>query len=266
MKFLAFLLVVFFLFLFPRAKAQQHHFSSSAYSKGDKVLPFRIMYPEEFEVSGKYPLILFLHGAGERGTDNEKQLVHGAQFFAQYNRKDFPAVVVYPQCPEDQYWAAVDFTWHPDGSRTFAFRPEGEPTWPMQLVISLLDSLMTTPWIDQSRIYVGGLSMGGMGTFELIFRRPEMFAAAFPVCGGGKPETAAFFAARVPVWVFHGDADPVVPADLSLRMVEALQQAGASPRLTLYPGVGHNAWDYTFKETELIPWLFSHSKSAENHR
>jgi predicted peptidase len=188
--------------------------------------------------------------------------VHGAEFFETYNRKDFPAVVVFPQCPEQQYWASVEFVWNDDGSRLFSFRPEQEPTRPMQLVINLLDSLLTTPWIDHERIYLGGLSMGAMGTFELIYRRPELFAAAFTICGGGKPETAPFFAVKVPVWVFHGDADTVVPISLSMNMVDAIRKAGANPQFTIYQGVGHNAWDYAFKEPTLIPWLFNHSKSS----
>lgn len=260
MKYLPYILVSLLFVLFYRLNAQSEYFIASSYTKGGEVLPYRIMYPEGFEVSGKYPLILFLHGAGERGTDNQKQLIHGSNFFEQYNRRDYPAVVIFPQCPENQYWAAVDFTWHDDGSRTFTFRPDKYPTVPMKLIMSLLDSLLSTPWIDDTRIYVGGLSMGGMGTFELIYRQPEIFAAAFPVCGGGKPETAPFFADKVPVWVFHGDADPVVPLKLSSDMVDALRKAGADPKFTIYPGVGHNAWDYTFKEPELIPWLFSQKK------
>lgn len=264
MKYLPFVLGMLLLFVFTRLRGQHDFYTSATFTRGNSSLPFRIMYPEGFEVSGKYPLIIFLHGAGERGNDNQEQLVHGSAFFEKYNRRDFPAVVVFPQCPEEQYWASVDFTWHDDGSRTFAFRPEREPSQPMQLVISLLDSLLSTPWIDDSRIYLGGLSMGGMGTFELIYRRPELFAAAFPVCGGGKPETAAFFASKVPLWVFHGDADPVVPIGLSTAMVEAIRKTGANPRFTIYPGVGHNAWDYTFKESELMPWLFTNKKSASS--
>lgn len=260
MKYLPFILAVLLLALWTALRAQDEFFTSATFSRNAAALHYRIMYPEGFDVSGKYPLILFLHGAGERGKDNRRQLVHGAKFFEQYNRRAYPAVVVFPQCPEDQYWAAVEFNWNENGSRTFVFTPEKQPTPAMGLVISLLDSLLTTPWMDDSRIYVGGLSMGGMGTFELIYRRPELFAAAFPICGGGKPETVPFFADKVPVWVFHGDADPVVPFSLSAAMVEALRKAGVNPRFTVYAGVGHNAWDFTFKETELIPWLFDQSK------
>ncbi|HMM11615.1 MAG TPA: prolyl oligopeptidase family serine peptidase [Bacteroidales bacterium] len=252
--------------LFSCLFAQQEYYTSAGFARDGGLLPFRIMYPEGFTVEAKYPLIIFLHGAGERGNDNQKQLVHGANFFAQYNRRQYPAVVVFPQCPENQYWASVDFTWHDDGSRTFGFRPEKEPTPPLSLVIQLIDSLLTTPWIDHSRIYIGGLSMGGMGTFEMIYRLPDVFAAAFPVCGGGKPETAPFFASKVPVWVFHGDADPVVPISLSTAMVDALRNAGADPLFTIYPGVGHNAWDYTFQEPDLIPWLFQQKKSSQKRQ
>lgn len=266
MKHLLFFLLMLSCFWLPFLRAQHPYFTEASFYGIEDTLLYRIMYPKDFEVSAKYPLILFLHGAGERGNDNKKQLVHGASFFERYNRVDFPAVVIMPQCPENEYWAAVDFVWHADGSRTFQFKPEGEPSKPMRLLLLLLDSLLSTPWLDQSRVYVGGLSMGGMGTFELIYRRPELFAAAFPVCGGGKPETATMFAKKVPVWVFHGDADNVVPLKLSDDMVKAIKLAGGKPRFTVYEGVGHNAWDYTFKETNLIPWLFSHSKLASEHR
>ncbi len=227
----------------------------------DGTLPYRIMLPENFDPSVSYPLIYFLHGAGERGNDNEKQLLHGASFFASAeNRANFPAIVVFPQCAQDDFWAKVTFHFDPEGTRSFSFDPSGEPATSMNLAIELLESMLKNNWVDKDRVYVGGLSMGGMGTFEMLFRMPQVFAAAFPICGGGNPEMINEKVNKVNVWTFHGEDDTVVPARLSEAMVEAYQKAGVPVKLTLYPGVGHNAWDYVFQEPELLPWLFSNNK------
>ncbi|MBW6499116.1 MAG: dienelactone hydrolase family protein [Bacteroidales bacterium] len=236
-------------------------FRAEVFVSGEGTLPYRIMLPENFDPQAKYPLVFFLHGAGERGNDNEKQLVHGASFFASAeNRTNFPAIVVFPQCAENDFWAKVSFAMDDEGNRSFSFDPSGEPAPSMKLAIKLLESMLKNDWIDKDRVYVGGLSMGGMGTFELLYRMPEVFAAAFPICGGGNPEVINPQVSQVNVWAFHGDADPVVPVSLSQDMVEAYQNAGVDVKLTLYPGVGHNAWDYVFQEPELLPWLFSNKK------
>lgn len=243
------------------ATAQNELYTPHQFQYKDFVLPYRMMLPKNFDPAKTYPIIIFLHGAGERGNDNQKQLVHGSSFFAsEKHRNDFPAIVVFPQCPENIYWASVDFIWQDNGSRIFDFQPQRQPTEPLAAVMQLIDSLAKLSYTDPSRIYVGGLSMGGMGTFELLYRMPDTFAAAFPVCGGGKPSTAATWANKVPAWIFHGAIDGVVPVDLSIQMYQAARAAGAHPGLTIYPNVNHNAWDYVFLETQLIPWLFSHKK------
>lgn len=224
----------------------------------DQALPYRILFPDDFDPAKEYPLILFLHGAGERGNDNKKQLVHGASFFAaDTNRQNYPAIVLFPQCPTDSTWDNVSFSYDSDGKRLFSFNPAGAPTLPLQLVMQLLDSLLNERWVDTERIYLGGLSMGGMGTFELLYRKPEIFAAAFPICGGGNPDLINEEVSSVEVWAFHGQDDTVVPPELSENMIDAFLQAGVKARLTLYPGVGHNAWDFVFLEPDLLPWLFS---------
>lgn len=229
-----------------------------AFKSENQTLPYRILFPDNFNPLQEYPLILFLHGSGERGSDNEKQLVHGGSFFASDTiRERFPAVVVFPQCPAESYWDNVIYSYEPDGSRTFRFNPDREPTIPMKLVIKLLDSLLNENWVDKERIYLGGLSMGGMGIFELLYRKPEIVAAAFPICGGGNPEVINDEIRNVEVWAFHGQVDPVVPSELSEKMIEAYLKAGSNARLTIFPDVGHNAWDYVFIEPALMPWLFS---------
>jgi predicted peptidase len=224
-------------------------------------LPYRILFPDGFQPNRRYPVVLFLHGRGESGNDNQRQLTHGASLFlADSNRQRFPAVVIFPQCKEGSYWANITRTENSDGSITFQFQPKGKPTRDLDLVIRLMTGLRNETWFDKNRFYLGGLSMGGMGTFELLSRKPGWFAAAFPICGGAHESRANAFAKKVPVWMFHGSADNVVPAHFSETMAKAITTAGGTPRFTLYPDVGHNAWDYAFKEPELLPWLFSHTR------
>jgi predicted peptidase len=227
--------------------------------KGD-TLPYRLLLPENFDTSKRYPLILFLHGAGERGRDNESQLVHGAKFFLQDNVRDsFPAIVVFPQCMQESYWSNVKQVKDEMGKRKFDFEEKGSPSTAMALVQMLMKNIQNSYRIDKDRIYVGGLSMGGMGTFEIVRRNPRMFAAAFPICGGGNPTTAKKIK-RTAWWVFHGAKDDVVPHEYSQEMVTALIKRGASVKFTLYPEVNHNSWDPAFAEKDLLGWLFSHHK------
>jgi predicted peptidase len=228
--------------------------------KGDTLL-YRMLLPVGFDPAKKYPVVLFLHGRGESGNDNERQLIHGASLFlADSNRHRFPAVVIFPQCKEGSYWANLTRIENNNGSLTFQFQPKGKPTRDLDLVMRLMSGLRKEEWFDKKQFYLGGLSMGGMGTFELLSRKPGWFAAAVPICGGAHEARAKSFAKKTPVWIFHGIADDVVPVRFSETMAKAIETAGGAPKLTLYPGVGHNAWDFTFKEPELLPWLFSHRK------
>ena len=229
-------------------------------NQGD-TLPYRIMYPPDFDETGKYPLLLFLHGAGERGNDNEKQLIHGASLFADpTNRKDYPAIVVFPQCPEGDWWARIKDSEDADGKRIFTFNSKGSPNPAMRLVLRLLDELVKAAYIDADRVYLGGLSMGGMGTFDLLTLRPKTFAAAFPICGGGNPRKARKISRVTSFWIFHGAEDEVVDPRYSEIMAEALEKHKGKVKLTIYPGTGHNSWDNAFAEPELLPWVFSNRR------
>lgn len=241
--------------------AQKSLFEKAVFISGNDTLPYRILYPVDFDMSVKYPLILFLHGSGERGNDNEAQLRNGVDFFATaHNRKNFPAIVIVPQCPADDYWASVERSLDENGKRQFAFSGDSQPTPVMTLLISLIEEYRAKTWIDLNRIYVGGLSMGGMGTFQLLALRPDWFAAAFPICGGGNPESAAKYAEKTALWIFHGEDDDVVPVEHSIEMAEAIQKAGGNPKLTLYPETGHDSWTPAFQEQDLLPWIFSKKK------
>lgn len=237
-------------------------FQKKLWIEGTDTLRYRILYPSEYKTGKKYPVVLFLHGSGERGRDNEKQLVHGATLFANDTvRKRFPAIVIFPQCPDDSGWARVKSAMDTvTKMRTFSFPRSETPTTPVRLVKNLLDDLQQKKVADPKRMYIGGLSMGGFGTFDMIARYPDYFAAAFPICGGGDTSNAAKFAGKIPTWIFHGGADPAVNPQLSRDYYAALQNHHATVKYTEYPGVGHNSWDNVFAEPGLLPWVFSVKK------
>lgn len=223
-------------------------------------LPYRILYPENYDRAKEYPVVFFLHGAGERGNDNASQLTHGASLFLQDSlRQQFPAIVVFPQCPSDSYWSNVSIEAKEGGGRNFFFQHKGKPSKAMAMLLRLTKHIVKEEAVDKSRVYVGGLSMGAMGTFELLRRRPKVFAAAFAICGGDNTRNVAKYA-HVPLWIFHGEKDDVVPPDHSRVLVYHLQQLGAEPRYTFYPDANHNSWDPAFAEPDFLPWLFSNSK------
>ena len=224
---------------------------------GDKKLAYRILYPEKFDKSKKYPIKLFLHGIGERGNDNESQLTYVDKVFLnKKNFKDYPSIVVFPQAPLTDNWSSVIR----DGN-TLSFPENDPPTNSLNLVIKLMDSLTNESYADRKRIYLSGLSNGGMGSFELLKHRPNMFASAVIICGGGNPVWAKEFAKSTPVWIAHGSNDQVVKPDFSLKMVEAIINDGGSPKVTFFENVHHNSWDYVFSDAEYLKWMYSLSKN-----
>ena len=240
--------------------AQTEAFTAESYFKDNDTLNYRLLLPKDFTKDKQYPVVLFLHGAGERGNDNQKQLAHGSKLFlSQTARDSFPAIVIFPQCPKNDYWAnaEVDRTTYP---LTITFPFDLPPTNALTLVMQLMEDMTQKPYVNKDQIYVGGLSMGGMGTFEILYRKPDLFAAAFAICGGGNPNTAKLFAKKVPMSIYHGAKDDVVKPQLSLAMVNAILEAGGTPNFTLYAKDNHNSWDSTFAETELLSWLFSNTK------
>ncbi|WP_299668041.1 alpha/beta hydrolase-fold protein [uncultured Polaribacter sp.] len=236
-------------------------YESKSFIHKTDTLKYRIQYPENFSIGKKYPVVLFLHGAGERGNDNKKQLVHGSTLFTdEINRGAFPAIVIFPQCPQNDYWsnAKVDRTTKPI---SLVYPLNDAPTKSLNLVMLLMDNFFEKQYVDKHKMYVGGLSMGGMGTFEILYRKPNLFAAAFSICGGGNPASVKTYAKKTDLWVFHGAKDDVVNPLLSVNMVHAYLQAGGKPNFTLYADANHNSWDAAFAEPKLLPWLFSKSKN-----
>ncbi|MBK1442166.1 prolyl oligopeptidase family serine peptidase [Parapedobacter sp. ISTM3] len=227
--------------------------------RGD-TLPYRILYPDGYDPQKQYPVLFFLHGAGERGNDNASQLTHGAALFLKDSvRQAFPAIVVFPQCPTESFWSNVDIQSQADGRREFSFRTGGKPSEGLRLFLRLVKHTLRNEAVDKSRIYIGGLSMGAMGTYEALRRKPRLFAAAFAICGGDNTFNVKKYA-HVPLWIFHGEQDDVVPPTHSHAIVAELKRIGANPKYTFYPTANHNSWDAAFAEPELLPWLFSHTK------
>jgi predicted peptidase len=237
-------------------------YSHESFSRKGEALRYRLLLPANYDIHKKYPLIVFLHGSGERGTDNNAQLLHGGDMFLRDSiRKNYPAFVLFPQCPSDQVWAPEKIERDTSGKVTRVDFPlDAGPTTPAALLTVLLDSLLTTGKIDAKRVYIGGLSLGGMGTFYMISMHPKLFAAAFPICGSGNVAEAGRFAKKVPVWIFHGSADQTVPVEGSRTYNAKLKKLGAEVKYTEYPGVGHNSWDNVFVEPGLMPWLFQHKR------
>jgi predicted peptidase len=228
-------------------------FEARTFKSDSGELKYRLLKPKDYDANQKYPLVIFFHGAGERGDNNTAQLVHGMNNFASDEiREKYPAFVVAPQCPNDQKWADVD--WGAD-KHTMA----KEPSKSMKLSLELLAALQKEFSIDKDRLYVTGLSMGGYGTWDVIQRHPDMFAAAAPICGGGDTEGAKAMA-KIPIWVFHGDKDTAVKVQRSRDMVAALKAAGSDVKYTEYPNVGHDSWTATYKDPKFYEWLFAQKK------
>jgi predicted peptidase len=216
-------------------------------------LPYRLLKPLDYDKTKKYPLVLFLHGAGERGSSNDLQLKHGGRNFAAESvRKRYPAFVIAPQCAEGKKWVEV-----PWDAKSHTAPADPGPT--MKLVYSMLEALRKEFSVDDSRLYVMGLSMGGYGTWDMLQRRPDMFAAGVPICGGGDPAYADKLKS-IPIWAFHGDADPAVAVSRSRDMIQAIREAGGRPVYTEYEGVGHDSWTRTFDNQLMWDWLFAQHK------
>jgi predicted peptidase len=236
----------------------QDSYQSKIYANADgQKLPYRLLTPEKIEPGKRYPLVLLLHGIGERGADNDKQLLWGAgEFVKPENRRKYPCFVVVPQCPLTALWVPGELK----DLLAPKFALSKKPSEPMALVLKLIGKLVAKDLpVDKSRVYVTGLSMGGFGTWDLIERRPNFFAAAIPICARGDLAQAAKLK-NLPIWAFHGDADPIVPVKFTKEMVAAIRKAGGSPKMTIYPGVGHNSWSATYADPAVLAWLFAQKK------
>jgi predicted peptidase len=259
--FLMFFCACFFMLASPSLLFATRHetgFLNRTITVNGVLYRYQVFVPENWDQRKPWPVILFLHGAGERGDDGFAQTAFGLPQAIRLHAADFPFVVVMPQCRKDKRW--------PD--------PDMEAQ-----VFAALDRTMKEFHGDPDRVYLTGLSMGGFGALAFGAFHPGKFAAVVPVCGGIKPieqwpplwrqaaldanatdpyaETARRLG-KTPIWLFHGDADPRVPVEQSRKMHAALQDAGGNVKYTEYPGVDHNSWDKAYAEPGLVPWLLAH--------
>jgi predicted peptidase len=198
---------------------------------------YLLYLPQDYgkDNSARWPLVIFLHGSGQRGDDVNKVKVHGPpQLVAE--GKQFPFILLSPQCPENAWW-----------------------TEETDMLSALIDKIETKYRVDRSRIYLTGMSMGGYGTWALATMEPNRFAAIAPLCGAGNVFTA-WKLKDVPMWVFHGDQDHAVPLMRSQEMVDAVKAAGGYPKFTIYPGVDHDCWTVTYNDPEFWKWLLDQRK------
>ncbi|UPT68089.1 MAG: prolyl oligopeptidase family serine peptidase [Sphingobacteriales bacterium JAD_PAG50586_3] len=218
---------------------------------GKDTLPYRYYSPKTNEDS-KLPLVIFLHGAGERGNDNNAQLLHGVKYFmADSAQSKYTCAIFAPQCPTAKRWVETDW-------KLLKHTMPAKPSDPMALVFAVLDSLKKLPYIDSTRIYITGLSMGGYGIWDAIQRRPNQFAAAVPICGGGD-EAQAPKLKSMHIWAFHGTTDKLVKPERTRNMIAAINAAGGHPKVTYYE-TGHFVWDQAYTTPDLFKWMFFQSK------
>lgn len=218
-------------------------------AKDGTVIRYRWSAPEKVEPGKTYPLILFLHGAGERGTDNTAHLKHGVGPILENAEKlNQPVFLIAPQCPPDRWWAPVN---REAGRLTEADKPNNL----LDAVLALCAETAEKQPVDPKRFYVTGISMGGFATWDVLGRAPGKIAAAVPICGGGDPSLVKRYK-DVPIWAFHGEADPVVPVKTTQDMVAALREAGVRTKVTYYPDEQHESWIPAYKDPALYRWLF----------
>ena len=244
-----------------RARQDSEIFQDRAVTIGATEYHFRVFTPKDWSRKKKYPVILFLHGAGERGDDNLVQTKVGIGSAILRQKESLPFIVVLPQCPRNRWWTETEM---------------------QAQALKALDQTIKDFNGDPKRIYLTGLSMGGYGSWIMAAGNPSRFAAIAVVCGGVRPPArvnvpqptdgvagsadpygaVAAKVGKTPVWVFHGGADPVVPVTESRKMVEAIKAAGGSVRYNEYEGVGHNSWDKAYAEAELFPWMLAQNLKA----
>lgn len=218
-----------------------------------ETLLYRLYLPKALPAGKTLPLVLFLHGAGERGSNNVSQLTHGVtpliRFMLATNE---PAILLIPQCPAGMQWVNVPWS---APSHTM---PE-QPSLPMRLALALVREKMKALPVDPARVYVTGVSMGGYGTWDAVQREPALFAAALPVCGGGDTACAPLIR-NIPIWTFHGEKDGAVPVTRSRDMFKALQACGGKVQYREYPNAGHGVWTPTYNDASVLAWLFAQRK------
>ena len=226
-------------------------FEAHRHIEGNDTLPYLLCRSQKADtMTEALPLVIFLHGAGERGNDNYMQLKHCVKYFLDDTiTSRYSFVIMVPQCPNEKRWVNTDWSL-PEHTM------DSIPTMELRSVMAVLDSLIVSGVVDSTRVYLCGISMGGYGTWDALQRWPEKFAAAIAICGGGDPAYAEAMK-DVPVYIFHGLLDGVVMPARSIQMYNALKEAGNEKAVLLtYPDLGHGCWDEAFFTQGLLKWLF----------
>lgn len=231
-----------------RFEEREIKFTGGEYT--DEVFRYRVLEPETIEPGKKYPVVLFLHGAGERGDENRKQLLYFPELMSDAeHREKYPCFLVAPQCRKNKWWI--------EPKQFLGAKGDAAKLTPqLQAALAALKQVLADEPIDRERVYLTGLSMGGFGSWAVAAEYPRSFAAVVPICGGGQTQQAEKLVG-VPLWAFHGAADPVVPVARTQAMIEALRGAGGEPKYTELPGVGHDSWTPAYTDPMgVIPWMF----------
>jgi predicted peptidase len=221
-------------------------------SASGAAMPYRFFIPSTYSPVKKYPLVVWLHGGEGAGHDNLKEITGGNWigshvWITAANQATYPSFVIAPQAAEDESWITHDLS---------------KPTRQLRLVLELIENIEETYSIDRERLYVAGQSAGGFGTWAIIAERPDLFAAAVPICGGGDESKAAALV-ETPIWAFHGEKDETVAVERSRSMIAAIKKAGGAPRYTEYKGKGHAVWNEVFGEPDLLPWVFAQRRPSK---
>jgi len=203
----------------------QNLFKKEVFITKTDSLPYRILYPKNFDTTKEYPVVFFLHGGGERGNDNELQLTNFATYFASDSiRSIHEFIAILPQCAKGDYWGTVNRKEIPGGLE-FDFLPYEKQGKSGESFVKLVHELKRKPYINKEKLYLTGMSMGGIGTVDILYRNPDLFKAALVICGGGNPNYVQNFATKVPIWFFHGDKDTIVKTDYALKLIKAIRKA-----------------------------------------
>jgi predicted peptidase len=261
MKFRCTLLIAICCMGWAMSKAQDTKaYTQGSFIKGKDSMNYRILFPVNFDPAKSYPILFFLHGSGESGSDNVAQTKNGGSLFLRNDvRKNYPSIIVFPQCSKDSFWSNTEFAQDSVGKTKIIFVKGGKPSKAMHALLKMMNNFLDKPYVNKAQVYVGGISMGGMGTYEVLRRKPKLFAAAFAVCGGDHIENVDKYK-NVPLWIFHGAKDPLVNPAYSAEIADKLKHIGREVKFTMYADAGHNSWDAAFAEPTFLPWLFSHKK------
>jgi len=231
-------------------------FKKEIYSFNGYTMPYRLYIPKNYDCGVMYPVVIFLHGAGGRGSDNEGQLISGMPqvMFNDTESPIYDSIIIIPQCPKDRQWVYT-----PWSNGNYSTDDIGESR-ELEAVLDILDNVTEMYNVDLDRVYVTGLSMGGFGTWDLLMRHGARFAAGLPVCGGGDPSYAKLLK-RIPIMTFHGSEDPEIPVTgTRIMYASIMKEDGENISYTEFDGEGHDVWGKVYSDPNVIRWLFEQNR------